>query len=105
MCQIVYNECDVNPCSNGGTCQNHAGSSICTCTSDYTGVFCDDLLPGAKYSHTGAIVGGVIGGLIGIAILVVVVVFVIIFLFQRSSKKDDKQELGKKEKFVMKEQK
>ena len=92
----MYGECATNPCNNGGTCQNHAGSYICTCTSDYTGFFCDDELPthtvttdnvtdtetatdnakAVDISNTGAIVGGVIGGLVVIAIIAIAIIFI-----------------------------
>ncbi len=36
----VYTECPENPCKNGGTCQFHAGSFLCTCAPGFTGSLC-----------------------------------------------------------------
>ena len=38
---IVTTKCVQNLC-NGGDCQYHAGSYICTCLSGLTGVFCEE---------------------------------------------------------------
>lgn len=35
------NECDSNPCLNGGTCINLKGRFECLCASHYTGALCD----------------------------------------------------------------
>ena len=108
----MYDECITNPCNNGGTCQNHAGSYICTCTSDYTGFFCDDELPTHTVTtddaeaNVGAIVGGVIGGLIlvVIAIIAVAIIFIILYfyIYKKGSsgykpEKEHEVELAKKE--------
>ena len=105
---IVYSLCDDNPCSNGGSCQYHAGSHICTCTPQYTGAFCDIELPTTTTTTTttntttegvnvniGAIVGGVIGGVVGIALLVaaiIVVVVVVMMNLRVSGRKKDYEE-------------
>ena len=34
------NECDSNPCSNGGTCRDGVSSYTCECAGDYTGTSC-----------------------------------------------------------------
>ncbi|XP_070174131.1 cubilin-like [Littorina saxatilis] len=39
-CDSDINECNNNPCANGGTCTNTAGSFTCLCTSDFTGPTC-----------------------------------------------------------------
>ena len=38
---IVTTPCIQNPC-NGGGCQYHAGSYICTCPPELTGEFCEE---------------------------------------------------------------
>ena len=34
-------ECSVNRCKNGGTCENRPGSFICRCPSGWTGDHCE----------------------------------------------------------------
>ena len=110
---IVYSLCDDNPCSNGGSCQYHAGSHICTCTPQYTGPFCGIELPTTTTTTTtttitttttttttegvnvGAIVGGVIGGVIGIALLVAAIIVVVVVVMRSlrvSGRKEDYKE-------------
>ena len=36
------NECDANPCHNGGTCNNTVGSFICACAIGYDGDTCQN---------------------------------------------------------------
>lgn len=35
------NECDNNPCQNGGRCTNSEGSFTCSCTDGWEGPVCD----------------------------------------------------------------
>ena len=36
------NECDTDPCENGGTCANTMGSFTCTCAAGYDGDTCEN---------------------------------------------------------------
>ena len=82
---LVYDECVVNPCNNGGTCQNQAGSYICTCMPDYTGLFCDERLPSTdEATNIGAIVGGVVGGLAVIVIIAIAIILIIFCIYKGS---------------------
>ena len=35
------NECESNPCHNGGICADNINSYVCTCLTGYTGTFCE----------------------------------------------------------------
>ena len=35
-----FNECELQPCGNGGTCVNTPGSYYCNCLPGYTGPDC-----------------------------------------------------------------
>ena len=35
------NECDSDPCENGGSCENSIGSFMCTCVAGYEGDTCE----------------------------------------------------------------
>jgi alpha-tubulin suppressor-like RCC1 family protein len=43
LCQTNINECDSNPCFNGGSCNDLVNGFSCTCTSDYSGNLCQSL--------------------------------------------------------------
>lgn len=43
-CEIDVNECENQPCGNGATCINEAGSFRCICPPDLTGASCGDPL-------------------------------------------------------------
>ncbi|XP_067845710.1 protein crumbs homolog 1 [Heptranchias perlo] len=53
-CEMDVNECDSNPCQNGGTCQNTVESYICHCPARnqqevfYGGKNCTDILTGCE---------------------------------------------------------
>ncbi|KAG8436582.1 hypothetical protein GDO86_007622 [Hymenochirus boettgeri] len=54
-CESDINECESNPCQNGGICENLHGSYTCHCKSDqsaaeriYGGKNCDELLVGCE---------------------------------------------------------
>ncbi|XP_043555728.1 protein crumbs homolog 1 isoform X1 [Chiloscyllium plagiosum] len=53
-CEMDVNECDSNPCQNGGTCQNTMESYICHCPARneqelfYGGKNCTDILTGCE---------------------------------------------------------
>ena len=36
----AMNECDVNPCVNGGTCKDGVNSLTCICSNEYYGSTC-----------------------------------------------------------------
>ena len=38
---LDINECETNPCANGGTCRNTYGNFNCTCLVGYTGAQCE----------------------------------------------------------------
>lgn len=40
LCNFEYNECDSNPCLNGGQCIDHIGGFSCQCTKGYQGKRC-----------------------------------------------------------------
>lgn len=40
LCNFEYNECESNPCLNGGQCSDHIGGFSCKCTRGYTGKRC-----------------------------------------------------------------
>lgn len=40
FCEYDLNECESNPCQNGGTCINEIGSFHCICPSNVTGTYC-----------------------------------------------------------------
>ena len=40
----VFNPCNSNPCRNGGTCTTSGTNYICTCTSQFSGPTCDQVL-------------------------------------------------------------
>uniref|UniRef100_K1QJF5 Protocadherin Fat 4 n=1 Tax=Magallana gigas TaxID=29159 RepID=K1QJF5_MAGGI len=40
-CEENINECDNNPCQNGGQCTNSEGSFTCSCTDGWEGPVCD----------------------------------------------------------------
>lgn len=39
-CDFEYNECDSNPCLNGGQCIGDIGSFSCQCSKGYQGKRC-----------------------------------------------------------------
>lgn len=40
-CNFEYNECESNPCSNGGTCLDRVGEFQCVCPVGYAGQRCE----------------------------------------------------------------
>uniref|UniRef100_A0A336MY49 CSON008277 protein n=1 Tax=Culicoides sonorensis TaxID=179676 RepID=A0A336MY49_CULSO len=40
LCNYEYNECESNPCLNGGQCIDHISGFSCKCTPGYTGKRC-----------------------------------------------------------------
>ena len=38
---VEINECESNPCENGGTCIDMEGGYECTCESGFTGPACE----------------------------------------------------------------
>ena len=43
----VIEECEANPCENGGSCTKHVSDYLCTCLPGYTGTLCQ-----SKCSYT-----------------------------------------------------
>ena len=37
---VVYNECDINECQNGGLCKKLGVSYICECVNGFSGLLC-----------------------------------------------------------------
>lgn len=54
FCQEVINQCDPNPCQNGGRCESHVGGYTCHCLQHshngflYGGTDCDERLVGCE---------------------------------------------------------
>lgn len=42
---IVVNECDVNPCQNGGSCSLIGQNYVCDCVNGFQGSFCQSRPP------------------------------------------------------------
>jgi len=40
LCETRINQCQTNPCSNGGTCQNTVNGYNCYCPLGFTGSLC-----------------------------------------------------------------
>ena len=53
-CELDINECNDNPCMNGGNCTNYNGSYLCDCTLGYDGTNCTN----ANCSHNQCENGG-----------------------------------------------
>ncbi|XP_053126286.1 meprin A subunit alpha-like [Hemicordylus capensis] len=68
-------QCDPNPCQNGGICVNDKGKARCRCAASkiffYTGVRCQ-----AVYVH-GSILGLLAGGASGTVVLAIVIVYML----------------------------
>uniref|UniRef100_A0A1X7TZR4 EGF-like domain-containing protein n=2 Tax=Amphimedon queenslandica TaxID=400682 RepID=A0A1X7TZR4_AMPQE len=95
---IVTTECVQNPC-NGGGCQYHAGSYICTCLSGLTGDFCEENIPTATVDATdtaniGLVVGLTVGILIPLVIVTIIAIIVVVLVIVR--RKRNKKESEKK---------
>ena len=41
MCETEINECESNPCKNGGTCFDLINSFSCSCLSGFIGKTCE----------------------------------------------------------------
>uniref|UniRef100_A0A3P8WQF9 Versican a n=1 Tax=Cynoglossus semilaevis TaxID=244447 RepID=A0A3P8WQF9_CYNSE len=42
QCETDMDECQSNPCRNGGTCVDGIASFTCVCLSSYSGLFCEE---------------------------------------------------------------
>ncbi|PIO37052.1 hypothetical protein AB205_0118580 [Aquarana catesbeiana] len=47
LCEINIDDCEPNPCLNGGSCQDSVNNFKCICNSSFSGVRCEvsDVLP------------------------------------------------------------
>jgi hypothetical protein len=70
--QIVYEECDENPCMNGGECLLHASTYICNCKEAYSGYFCQDQF----HSIAGVLVGTILATVALIIVLLIALLVV-----------------------------
>lgn len=53
MQSLATNECNSNPCANGGTCQDLYKSFTCTCSQGWEGAECDrDVNECARFAGT-----------------------------------------------------
>jgi len=41
MYYLVYTQCDIDQCQNGGTCVKLGVSYMCNCLAGYTGILCE----------------------------------------------------------------
>ncbi|XP_055371961.1 fat-like cadherin-related tumor suppressor homolog [Condylostylus longicornis] len=89
-CEVDVDECENQPCGNGATCINEAGSFRCICPPDLTGASCGDPL----YSNSITTrlrnmpleqVIGIAGGALGIVFLIITGVFCIVCSRKASS--------------------
>ena len=48
---LVYSDCDVDRCENGGTCVKQGVSYSCNCRFDYTGSLCETALSKIVYLY------------------------------------------------------
>ena len=39
---VVFSDCEENPCQNGGSCTRHVLDYSCTCPPSHTGDFCEN---------------------------------------------------------------
>ena len=49
-CQLNMNECDSNPCLNGGDCVDGVHNYTCICPSEFIGRHCDQELDPCSFS-------------------------------------------------------
>lgn len=40
-CEIETNDCESNPCQNGGRCKDLVNGFSCLCSQGFSGVFCE----------------------------------------------------------------
>ncbi len=48
VCNLDVNECDSNPCENGGVCADGLNSFTCACASGFSGATCSTSM-GPRY--------------------------------------------------------
>ena len=41
MCDVNINDCESDPCQNGGSCNDEVDGFVCDCISVFTGDTCD----------------------------------------------------------------
>ncbi|RXG73128.1 Fat-like cadherin-related tumor suppressor-like protein [Armadillidium vulgare] len=79
-CNVDINECEKNPCEEGGTCINTYGGFKCMCPRNFTGSYCD--IPAAVSAFPVGFTE-IIYIVIGILCLVVIAVLVIAIMHCR----------------------
>ena len=47
-CLVNIDECESDPCQNGGTCNDDVNMYTCTCAPGYTGTHCESTFHGGK---------------------------------------------------------
>lgn len=40
-CEVEIDECEVHPCQNGATCQDHVATYTCECVAGFQGQDCE----------------------------------------------------------------
>ena len=51
-CEIEIDECESNPCQNGGTCTNLVGAYECECVQEYYGDNCENKIDNCEFNNT-----------------------------------------------------
>lgn len=58
-CDINNNECESNPCMNGGTCKDMTSGYVCTCCAGFTGQYlCAKFCAGVFFTLTNRVFPG-----------------------------------------------
>ncbi|XP_066994976.2 protein crumbs [Anabrus simplex] len=50
-CEINHNDCESNPCMNGGTCEDQINAYLCECTDGFEGVRCENDIDECERYH------------------------------------------------------
>ncbi len=49
-CEVDIDECESDPCRNGGVCVNRHNHYLCECVSDFSGENCEDTVSSCSFS-------------------------------------------------------